>query len=755
MSITDAIAPLAPTGEFAARAVNASKIYGSGDTEVRALDDVTVDFARGRFTAVMGPSGSGKSTLMHCLAGLDTLTTGQIIIGDTDLSSLTEKELTLLRRQQVGFIFQAFNLVPTLTAEENINLPSRLAKVDGDRDWFNEVVGAVGLADRLTHKPDELSGGQQQRVAVARALASRPDIIFADEPTGNLDSVTGSEILEFMGRAVREFNQTIVMVTHDAVGCMMRTRCGRRFLVCSRPLEKATVIQRFWKQIESDLGVSRLSIDDALATDFATVTSHIDPDFVELDASADPATSIWVEATVAEDRGLSMGDTFPDALLDAARTWPENGVPPNVGGWLMTTARRRALDRLRSAKRSQARFDASAHMLHEQRSEPDVRLTDMIEEPYTHDLDAMSASPVVRLNWAVAIAMSDGPLAGLRMLDDITELDGYHLLWATRGELCRRAADISGARDAFTKALDLAPNNAERLVFCCVRNAEPKGGEEPSVRQLIQAGHRFREQYRIAARENHDAGADLEPFGARNGKGHAHDRERARACGAVLVFEGAADGGAIKTGRKGCGTFHVNITGKASHAGLEPEAGFVHEPQSIGHGGFGVHGHDARTFTPEQCRNSRQLCQPVFASARQSASDDSCLKDSRILVLVDHLGDPQISQGQILMLGIMPVLRKVGGDVPKQAAAAFSRIAWPAFGLIVVTGIWNILAVDLGDVSTGYNAAFGVKMLLVVITGLAAALHQSTDKPAIKGMTGALGFLAALLAMILGFGMGH
>ena len=202
----------------AARAVNASKIYGSGDTEVRALDNVSVDFPRGRFTAVMGPSGSGKSTLMHVLAGLDTLTSGQIIIGDTDLSTLSEKQLTLLRRQQVGFIFQAFNLVPTLTARENIDLPNRLAKVEADTAWFNEVVGAVGLADRLTHRPDELSGGQQQRVAVARALASRPDIIFADEPTGNLDSVTGTEILEFMGEAVRKFNQTIVMVTHDAVG---------------------------------------------------------------------------------------------------------------------------------------------------------------------------------------------------------------------------------------------------------------------------------------------------------------------------------------------------------------------------------------------------------------------------------------------------------------------------------------------------------------------------------------------------------
>ena len=210
--------PESPSSQVAARAINAVKVYGSGDTEVRALDNVSVDFHRGKFTAVMGPSGSGKSTLMHALAGLDTLTSGQIIIGDTDLSTLTERELTLLRRQQVGFIFQAFNLVPTLTALENIVLPNRLAKVQSDQAWFDEVVSAVGLADRLTHKPDELSGGQQQRVAVARALASRPDIIFADEPTGNLDSVTGTEILEFMGDAVRTYNQTIVMVTHDAVG---------------------------------------------------------------------------------------------------------------------------------------------------------------------------------------------------------------------------------------------------------------------------------------------------------------------------------------------------------------------------------------------------------------------------------------------------------------------------------------------------------------------------------------------------------
>jgi putative ABC transport system ATP-binding protein len=182
----------------AAGAIDASKIYGAGDSEVRALDGVTVHFESGRFTAIMGPSGSGKSTLMHCLAGLDSLTTGAVYIGETYLASLNDKALTELRRTAVGFIFQAYNLVPTLTAEENITLPLLL-----------------GLRDRLKHRPSELSGGQQQRVAVARALASRPTIIFADEPTGNLDSHTGAEILDFMRLAVRELGQTIVMVTHD------------------------------------------------------------------------------------------------------------------------------------------------------------------------------------------------------------------------------------------------------------------------------------------------------------------------------------------------------------------------------------------------------------------------------------------------------------------------------------------------------------------------------------------------------------
>ena len=200
----------------AAEAVGATKIYGSGDTEVRALDAIDVSFEQGRFTAIMGPSGSGKSTLMHCMAGLDTVTDGQVFIGDTDLSTLSERDLTLLRRDSVGFVFQAFNLVPTLTAIENITLPMDLAGRAGDRGWVDEVVSATGLGDRVKHRPSELSGGQQQRVAVARALAGRPQIIFADEPTGNVDSNTGAEILDFMGRAVTEMGQTIVMVTHDA-----------------------------------------------------------------------------------------------------------------------------------------------------------------------------------------------------------------------------------------------------------------------------------------------------------------------------------------------------------------------------------------------------------------------------------------------------------------------------------------------------------------------------------------------------------
>ena len=208
----------------AAGAINASKIYGKDDSEVRALDDVTVDFALGQFTAIMGPSGSGKSTLMHCLAGLDALTSGRVLIGDTDLAQLDDKQLTSLRREKVGFIFQAYNLIPTLSALENITLPMDLGGIKPDQEWLDTVIDKMNLRNRLSHRPSELSGGQQQRVAVARALASRPQIIFADEPTGNLDSKTGAEILAFMKHAVTDLHQTIVMVTHDPVSAAYADR---------------------------------------------------------------------------------------------------------------------------------------------------------------------------------------------------------------------------------------------------------------------------------------------------------------------------------------------------------------------------------------------------------------------------------------------------------------------------------------------------------------------------------------------------
>jgi putative ABC transport system ATP-binding protein len=204
-----------PARPAAARAVEATKVYGSGDTAVVALDEVSVELPAGRFTAIMGPSGSGKSTLVHCLAGLDGLTDGRVFVGDVELGTLSDKELTLLRRTRIGFVFQAFNLVPTLRARENIALPLALAGRQPDPGWFDEVVATVGLGDRLSHRPSELSGGQQQRVAVARALVSRPAIVIADEPTGNLDSRSGSEILGFLRRAVDEMEQTVVMVTHD------------------------------------------------------------------------------------------------------------------------------------------------------------------------------------------------------------------------------------------------------------------------------------------------------------------------------------------------------------------------------------------------------------------------------------------------------------------------------------------------------------------------------------------------------------
>ncbi|MEX2421630.1 MAG: ABC transporter ATP-binding protein [Actinomycetota bacterium] len=207
--------PDARTGS-AARAEGLSKVYGEGDAAVRALDGISVEFERGRYSAIMGPSGSGKSTLLHCMAGLDTPTDGHVFIGGVDLTTLSEKELTLLRREKVGFVFQAYNLVPTLTAAENITLPLDIAGGKPDPAWFDQVVNTIGLRDRLSHRPSELSGGQQQRVAGARALVSRPEIVFADEPTGNLDSKASQELLAFLRSAVKDHGQTIVMVTHDA-----------------------------------------------------------------------------------------------------------------------------------------------------------------------------------------------------------------------------------------------------------------------------------------------------------------------------------------------------------------------------------------------------------------------------------------------------------------------------------------------------------------------------------------------------------
>jgi len=210
--------------EPAARVRNLTKTYGTGQALVVALDDVSLDIAAGEFTAVMGPSGSGKSTLMHCCAALDTADSGQVIIGDQDITRLKDKGLTRLRRDEIGFVFQSFNLVPTLTAEENIKLPMAIAGRAADREWYQDVIDTVGLGDRLQHRPNELSGGQQQRVAVARALASRPRIVFADEPTGNLDSRSGAEVLELLRRSVDEYGQTVVMVTHDPVAAAYTDR---------------------------------------------------------------------------------------------------------------------------------------------------------------------------------------------------------------------------------------------------------------------------------------------------------------------------------------------------------------------------------------------------------------------------------------------------------------------------------------------------------------------------------------------------
>jgi len=216
------------TGEaastVAASALDLVKVYGKGEAEVRALDGVSVDLMRGEFTAIMGPSGSGKSTLMHCLAALDTPTSGEAIVDGTSLGRLKDKDLTTLRREKIGFVFQSFNLVPTLTAEENILLPLSLAGRKADQEWFDAVIDAIGLRPRLGHRPSEMSGGQQQRVACARALVSQPSIVFADEPTGNLDSTSSAEVLAFLRRSVDEFGQSVVMVTHDPVAASYTDR---------------------------------------------------------------------------------------------------------------------------------------------------------------------------------------------------------------------------------------------------------------------------------------------------------------------------------------------------------------------------------------------------------------------------------------------------------------------------------------------------------------------------------------------------
>jgi putative ABC transport system ATP-binding protein len=216
--------PVAGAPSAAVRATGLRKTYGHGDNVVHALDGVDVDFHAGRFTAVMGPSGSGKSTLMHVTAGLDSATSGQVLLGDTDLTTLKDKALTALRRDRIGFVFQQFNLLPTLTAAENITLPLSLAGRSADREWLDRIVEVVGLESRLAHRPAELSGGQQQRVAVARALVGRPEVVYADEPTGNLDSRSGAEVLSFLRRSVEDMGQTIVMVTHDAVAASYADR---------------------------------------------------------------------------------------------------------------------------------------------------------------------------------------------------------------------------------------------------------------------------------------------------------------------------------------------------------------------------------------------------------------------------------------------------------------------------------------------------------------------------------------------------
>ena len=247
--------------EIAASARDLVKIYGKGDAEVHALDGVSIDLYRGEFTAVMGPSGSGKSTLMHCLAALDTPTSGEATVGGVALSRLKDKDLTTLRRENIGFVFQAFNLVPTLTAEENIVLPLSLAGRKADQAWFDRVIDAVALRDRLDHRPSEMSGGQQQRVACARALVSQPSIVFADEPTGNLDSTSSAEVLAFLRRSVDEFGQTIVMVTHDPVAASYTDRviflADGKIADEVRNPDRDTILQRMTALQEAAMAASR------------------------------------------------------------------------------------------------------------------------------------------------------------------------------------------------------------------------------------------------------------------------------------------------------------------------------------------------------------------------------------------------------------------------------------------------------------------------------------------------------------------
>jgi putative ABC transport system ATP-binding protein len=217
MSTDQTVPPAGPTVELAAHAIDVTKTYGRGPAMVTALDRVSVAFGRGRFSAVMGASGSGKSTLLHCLAGLEPVDRGEVRLGDVDLAGLDDRRLTRLRRERVGFVFQSFNLLPTLSAAENIELPLAIAGRRPDRAFLDRVIDVVGLRERLGHRPAELSGGEQQRVAAARALAGRPAVVFADEPTGNLDSRSGAELLGFLRRSVDELGQTVVMVTHDPV----------------------------------------------------------------------------------------------------------------------------------------------------------------------------------------------------------------------------------------------------------------------------------------------------------------------------------------------------------------------------------------------------------------------------------------------------------------------------------------------------------------------------------------------------------